>query len=147
MTPVKRRVAAVSVPLLLAVSLSACGSDGGGSDAPAAPDNASTDTFCQTYLDASESLNTDDTDEAVDAAHQLADQLAETGTPEDMSDAERNGFEKFVEFLGGVDSGDVDDLEGQDVADVFGDDAGDVEAFLTYIGSSCVPDLPTDLPS
>lgn len=143
MTPMKRRVAAVSAPLLLALSLSACG--GGG--ASGAPDDASTDDFCKVYLDSFDTLNTDDTGKAVDAAHELADKLAETGTPKDMSDEQRNGFEQFVDFLGKVDSGDVEGLKGQDTSDVFGGDAGDVEAFLTYIGTSCVPDIPTDIPS
>ena len=81
------------------------------------------------------------------------------GTPEDIDEYARNGFEVFVQFLSDVDADDIDKFDEADptdqgaFADTLGideDEAKDVIAFITYAATSCIPgadDLPTDLPT
>lgn len=139
MTPLKRRVATVSAPLLLAFSLTACGG-GGGSDAP---DNASQEEFCKAFTD------TPDGEDA-NAAHDYADKLKDVGTPDSIDGDAREGFELYVDFLGDVSDDDIKKFsESSDPSDVF-DNKGDLEkitAFYTEAFGQCSPDLPTDIPS
>lgn len=157
MTSLKRRISLVGVPALLALSLTAC--SGSSTDASGAPDDASLDDFCSAFGGLGDLVDAgDDTDAAVDAANDLAADLDEVGTPSDLSEDQRNGFEEYVKFLGDIDSSDVDELASSDEADVFGDSADDVTGFIQYAITSCpdalsdltgdLPDLPsdTDLP-
>jgi hypothetical protein len=138
--PARRRVAAVSAPLFLALSLTACG--GGGSEAEGAPEDASSEDFCAAFQDIGEDFDSDDTGQAVDAANEYGANLAEVGTPSDFSEDARTGFETYVGFLEEVDEGDVEELESSESAeDVFGDDAEAVTAFLTEAATVCAPEL------
>ena len=47
-------------------------------------------------------------DEQADAAHEVADKFNDVGTPEDMPEDARNGFEVFIGFLGDVDADDIE---------------------------------------
>lgn len=149
MTPLKlratHRLAAVAAPLLLALSLSACGGDddgGDGGSADDAPDSASVEDFCDTFLASSEV-----TDGA--GIKDFADALAEVGTPDDMSDEEREGFEVFVAVAQDVDEGAT--LEDLDDPDVSADEEAAVTAFIGYATTNCADqllgDVPTDAPS
>jgi len=143
----RRRAAAISAPLLLALSLTACG----GSDASGAPEDASVEEFCAAFSDFGEGFDSDDTERAVEAANDYAERLSEIGTPEDLSDEARQGFEAYVGYLGDVDEGDVEDLnESGDAGDIFGEgDADAVTTFLNEAGTACVPslgDLESELP-
>jgi hypothetical protein len=161
----KRSLATGAAVVIAGLSLVACGSDddgggGGGGDAGDSPDNASTEDFCKVFTDVTSDLSGGGSaDEQADAAHEVADKFSDVGTPEDMPEDARNGFEVFIGFLADVDS---DDIEAFDEADPTDDDAfadalgidkdevADVTAFFTYAATACVPDigeLPTDLPS
>ncbi len=143
--PLRRRVAAVSAPLLLALSLTACG---GGSDASGAPDDASSEDFCAIFLDQSDDLgNSDDSGKQLEAAQDLADSLTEVGTPADFSDEAREGFELFVEAIDDLDEGDIEDFaDSEDASDIFDeDDAAKVEAFTTAAVQSCIGGLSDEL--
>lgn len=48
-------------------------------------------------------------DELVDLVHAWGDELARTGTPDNMSAEARAGFEKLVGRIDGLESGDVDE--------------------------------------
>ena len=162
MTSLMRRISLVGTPALLAVSLTACG--GSGTDATGAPDDASVADFCDTFGGLGDLVDAgDDADAAVDAANDFAADLDDVGTPSDVTDDQRDGFEAYVKFLGEVDSSDVEDLADSDEADVFGDDADNVTGFIQYAITSCpdalgsltgdvpdvdVPELPSgsDLP-
>ncbi len=107
-----------------------------------APDSASVEDFCATFLTSSE---------VSDGAgiKDFADALAEVGTPDDMSEEEREGFEVFVAVAQEVDeSATLDDLEDPDVSD---DEEAAVTAFIGYATTNCADqllgDLPSDLPS
>ena len=151
MTPLKRRAAAMVAPVLLAVSLSACG---GGPDAAGAPDDASTEEFCALFEDDAEL-------DSADQASDFAEKMAEVGTPAEITGEAREGFETTVEFLGDVSDDDIKKFDEADdpsaLDDIFGgeDEAQKVVAFLTEQATVCNPelelpdveDLPTELPS
>ncbi len=137
--PLNRRVAAVSAPLLLALSLTACG----GSDAASAPEDASAEEFCDVFLNQSGEAAADDAKAQLDEARDLADQLSEVGTPADFSDEAREGFEVFIDFIADLDEGDVEGFnDASDPSEIFGaDDAEKVATFTTAAAQACVPDM------
>jgi hypothetical protein len=72
-----------------------------------------------------------------DDVDEWVDELKDTGTPGDIADDERNGFEVLVDAL---DDADVDDLDdGSSLEDVVKDseDRKDVEKFFAYYGKTC----------
>ena len=75
--------------------------------------------------------------------------LGDTGTPEDIPEDARNGFETFIDA---VDELDYDDVKNADEDENFGideDDEKDFEAFFAYAGTTCAEELgvPTDIPT
>lgn len=116
-----------------AVALSAC--SGIAADSPT---DAATEEFCAAYLDVSST------------ATEVAERLADVGTPEDISSEERNGFEVFVEGLDN--EGDTPRIEVGSV-NVPEDDQADGNAFRVYADQKCSdlttggPGAPTGTPS
>jgi hypothetical protein len=127
------RVALVGAGVaLMAGMLTGCGGD--------APGDASKEDFC----DAFEKVGNagDDFGKGKDAISELED----TGTPDDISDDAREGFEILLDVVDGADSS----KEAEEAADDLSkDDAEKVEAFTTYTIKKCTDlgDLPSDLPS
>ncbi len=133
MTPIKRPVAAASASMLLALALSACGGGGSG-----APEDASTEEFCEAYLE----IGTLEDGADIKA---YADNLGEVGTPEDIGEDERAGFEVFIEAASDVeDDASLEDIEEPDVSE---EENADAEAFIAYASEACVGSLPDDLPT
>ncbi|WP_109505282.1 hypothetical protein [Nocardioides speluncae] len=120
-----RHVLTGAAMLLVVGTTAACGGD--------APDDASKGDFCEAFssvtkLDDGKDLNA------------LGDELEEVGTPDDISDEERDGFEVFVEAAQDVDEdAKPDDFEGE--ADFSKDEDKDVEAFTTYASKKCADEL------
>ena len=132
MTPLKR-VAAVTAPLLLALSLTACGGGASG-----APDDASKEDFCEAFTSTPEGGDSDDVDANIDAAHDYGDKLADVGTPSDIDGDARDGFEAYVDAIKDLDKDDIDEFEDAENADdVFGDDGDKVTAFITEASTLC----------
>ena len=102
-----------------------------------APTDASVEDFCAAYL-------FDGT------AEETAQEMAEVGTPEGVSDEVRNGFETYVDALN--DEGDTANADVLTV-EVPEDDRADGEAFVEYVGTTCAgqggapTEAPTDAPS
>lgn len=140
MTRIKRPAAAVGAAALLAFSLTACGGS---------PDDASKEDFCEAYSSQSDdSFNTEDPDKAAEALNDYADKLDEVGTPDDISDDARHGFEVIVDAFGDVDGDDLKDEDAQKaLEDKYKDDEDDVNAFFEYATKKCIGDIPTDIPS
>ena len=141
--PIRRRAAAVSAPLLLALSLTACGGD----DASSAPEDASSEEFCKVFLDQDTEIDSEDTDAQLKAAQEVADQLSEVGTPADFTDEERDGFEVLIEFINDLDADDVEEFtNADDPSEVLDeDDAAKVTAFTAAAAEACIGDLGGDL--
>jgi hypothetical protein len=159
MTPIKRLAAAGSTAALLAFSLTACGGDAStdASQKSSAPTDASTDDFCEAFNSSTdvfadidpEGEPSEQAGEAVDAFKEYADKLEKVGTPDGISDDEREGFEIIVEELGDLDEGEVEkyleDPSGEDIAQVSEDDEKKVDAFTAYAGEECAaPETPTE---
>ena len=132
------RVLGGSGALLLALSMSACVDDGSG-----APSDASVENFCDSYF-AMFSGGMDDIDPQAstreqgramaEALRSWAAEMDEVGTPEDMSDEAREGFELTVRVATGLDAGDV--LE--DLDDDFSEhELAATQAFEEYATQNC----------
>lgn len=151
MKSITRPFAAAGAAVLLSLSLTACG--GGG-----APTDASAEEFCGTGDELSglfDDIAEDDYEGFVDAAGQAADKFEEVGTPEDISDEAREGFETLIEALGSLDAGEVEDSvteltenaesagdidQNALVNELFGIEEGDqdkVQAFTEYSSEAC----------
>lgn len=137
MNRIKRPAVTLGAAALLAVSLTACG--GGG--ASGAPEDASTDDFCSAFEDYGTAFSSVEgekpTEEEFDEIIDKVDAISEVGTPEDISEGEREGFEIFVDELGDLDYSDVEDAEGSNLVEVSDDDNAKVEEFVTYAGETC----------
>ncbi len=147
MTRIKRPIAVVGATALLSFSLTACGG---------APTDASKDDFCKSVGGVFETLFAADADgpsedqwkDVQDAVSELED----TGTPDGISDDERNGFEVFTEAVADADYDDIKDSD-DEIPGVDKDDQADGEKFFSYAAETCpedigipdVEDLPTDV--
>lgn len=132
--------------LALVASLGAC-SDDGGSSGSSAPDDASLDEFCETFNGLFDQVLSEDVagDSAamVRALKDWAKEIEDVGTPSDMPEDARHGFELFIEQAENIDEGaTLADLEkiGEDLSE--GDQA-DGEAFSTWTQDNCPLDLPS----
>ena len=134
-----RPVAALGAAAL-ALSLTACG--GGASDAP---DDASEEDFCEAFNNAYEPLaSSEDAELSEDQFNEFQDgvaEIGEVGTPEGISEEEREGFEIFVEeiadlsyddFQESVESGD------EELPGVSQEDSDKAGAFAEYAGKTCL---------
>jgi len=143
MTFIKRCAVAGTTAVLLAFSLTACGGDDA-SDASDAPDDASVEDFCEAFNE-DDGLDEDaSAEEQVDAAKEQADKVIEAGTPEDMTDDEREGFEIFVDAIKDLDEDAIKDFEGAEDENAYREALGvdedefeKVTAFLTYSSEAC----------
>jgi hypothetical protein len=118
-----RRLLSAAGLVLVAGTLTACGGP---------PDDASKSDFCKSIAAApsEDKPSQDDVDEWVD-------ELKDTGTPKDIDDDERNGYEVLVDALDDADVDDLGDDSGfEDLVDD-GDDRKDVEKFLDYYAEAC----------
>ncbi len=143
--------------LALAASLTACGGSDGGSGS-AAPDDASKDDFCEGFNGLFEKVlaqaTSGDSSAMITALKDWAGDMEDVGTPSDMPDDARRGFELFVEQAKNLDEdATLADLEtlGEDFSDA---DQADGEAFSAWTEENCPIDLPglpsidsSDLPS
>lgn len=147
-----RRAAAASTLLLLA-PLSACGGD---DDASSAPESASTDDFCTAYNSLYESLMQaspsagEEQDAAVQALREWTERMRDTGTPEEMPDDARRGYELVLDTADDIDeNSSMEDLEslGDDLTE---EEQADAEAFSAWAQEECpmdAPGLPTEAPT
>jgi hypothetical protein len=93
----------LAVPLLVVGLLAGCGDDGGGGAAT----NATVEEFCQPFVDLAQEFASNGADvsdaDALKIAKDTAEKLRKAGTPEDMPEDARKGFELVVEKLGDLD--------------------------------------------
>jgi hypothetical protein len=144
-TRTARRLSAIAAPLLLAASLTACGGD----DGSGAPEDASKEDFCKVYNDDGDLDSIDpkaspkeQAKKVVDALKEATDKLADTGTPKDIPDDARDGFEVFVDTIGNLDEDKVAKaIENKDTKfledAVDKDDEKKVDAFTKWAGDYC----------
>lgn len=153
----RSRVVAAAGALVLLGSLAACGGDDGDGGGDAAPADATQEEFCQAFADVFTGIvgAGDDEQAQIAAVKESVAELEEVGTPEDIPEDARRGFEVFVDLIGDLD----EDMTAEDLesfgADISEDDNADAEAFTTWATQEC-PDafsgmlgggMPSDLPS
>jgi hypothetical protein len=136
----KKILAAASL-LLVAGTAAACG---GG-----APSDASTDEFCKTQQSILEDMPTPkagaepDSKEVVKALKLWAERVEETGTPEDISDEARKGFEFQVKLIRDLD----DDADKEDLVkidkEMSDEEQAQSDAFDKYVQDTCGSPDPT----
>lgn len=131
-----RRLGAAAGLAIAAATFTACGSQ----DAGGAPEDASVGDFCDAYVSnpAFSGSEQEPTQEEVD---EFVDRLLDTGTPEDMSDSERTGFEAVVDIMRGLDVDDSEEDTARMLEEQFEDSEKDVEAFIGYAGEKCADEI------
>lgn len=123
-----RHVLTGAAMILVVGTTAACGGS--------APTDASKEDFCEAY-GAIGDLDQDSTGEDL---QDYGKELEDVGTPDDMSDEERNGFEVYVDALKDAD-GDkkIEDIDEPDLSD---DEEKDAEAFSDYASEKCKDEVP-----
>ncbi|GCD90081.1 hypothetical protein [Nocardioides sp. LS1] len=147
---VRSRVALAASALVLAGSLTACGG-GGGDKASDAPASASKDEFCTAYnslFDAFKDNTSAPSDsETVKAIKDWAAKMKETGTPQDIPDDARRGFEAIIDTVAKI----KDDATQDEIKALTGalnsSDQKDTEAFGTWATDLCPLPMPSSPPS
>ncbi|WP_309649265.1 hypothetical protein [Nocardioides sp.] len=129
---------------VLALVLAGCG--GGG--ASGAPTDASQDEFCEKYttgfLNAFEEIDPEASEQEqaeaiLESLKTWADDMSEVGTPDDMSDEARDGFELTIESIQDLNADDLQDEEAMaELEDeLSGDDKEAAAALQTYVTDNC----------
>lgn len=139
MTPIKRPLAAAGAAVLLALSLTACG---GG-----APADASVEDFCKVTQDEAgqedffKAIEDEDWDKIAELIEDQAAEVEEVGTPDDISDDAREGFEIQLEAAQGISADDIEkafkDDEDPFEADLSDEEKKKVEAYTEYENETC----------
>lgn len=157
----RTRLTVTTAALLVGAATSACGGGGSGGGAPT---DASEEDFCQTQTSLLEDLMPADmtnpelpSDEKMAKAVQdWARKIEDVGTPEDISDDARKGFEAIVEQADKVDASDFS-IEKLEELEAGGKDASaearkQADAFEKYLTETCgnplddleMPELPAE---
>ena len=122
-----------SAALLLAALLGGCGGP---------PTDASKGEFCGVltdFYDDTAQMGTTDTRAAVAALKRVADRLEEVGTPSDIPDSARVGFEKTIERIQGL----SDDASPADLQ-LSSEEQEHADAFGRYVAAEC-PETATSV--
>ena len=140
----RTRLALSSAVLLVGAVTTACG--GGGSGAPA---DASEEEFCDAQSSLLEDLlpedmTTPEMPSNEDMAQSVQDwgaEIEEVGTPEDIPDAARAGFEAIVEQAKDIDAADFDTEKLEELemggADASAEVKEQAQAFSDYLTETC----------
>jgi hypothetical protein len=141
---VKKLSLLAAMALLLGL-LAGCGGD----DSSAAPEGASVEDFCGVFLDLAQTAQEQGADasdaDAVKLLKDLADELEDVGTPEDMPQDAQDGLQLLIDKIKDL----PDDATAEDLANVEKDfseeDKANQQALQTYLAEKCVPSaLPSD---
>ena len=155
----KHSLLAASLVLVAAAAVG-CGG-GGGSGGGGTPSDASADDFCGVFDDfnaAVVELGEDaENSELIAALKDTGEELEEVGTPEDISDDARAGFELTVKTIEDLDD-DASEKELESLEEDFSDEEKEQsDAFNEYLSETCeggsgepseVPsEVPTEVPT
>lgn len=130
-----KRLALPAVLIAATAGLTACGGDGG-------PTDASHDDFCKVQTSFLDDLNADTSeDEAMKKIKELADDMEETGTPENISDDARKGFELTIKAIKDLPD-DADKKDFEEIEKDFSKEEKDqMKAFDEYSSKECKDEM------
>ena len=141
---IRTRLSVTSAVLVVGALTAACGGGGGG-----APTDASEKDFCDTQTSLLDDLVPDDMsnpempsdEEMATAVKEWGEELEEVGTPENIPDDARAGFETIVEQAADIEASDFS-IENLEQLQQGGEDASaetkkEAEAFSTYLTETC----------
>ena len=158
-TTSRTRLTASTAVLLIGAAASACGGGGAGGGAPT---DASEKEFCQTQTSLLEDLMPADMsnpelpsdEQMAKAVKDWGAKIDQVGTPEDISDDARKGFERIIEMADEIDASDFS-IEKLEQLEAGGKDASaeaqkQADAFEKYLTDTCgnplddleVPEMP-----
>ncbi|MDT9593203.1 hypothetical protein RDV89_08995 [Nocardioides zeae] len=123
-----KRVMSLAALALAGATLTACGSS--------APTDASKDDFCEAFTEAATDWYPESEDEEIDTTGAI-ETLEETGTPEDIGEDARNGFEVYIDALDEINGNSIADYDGEDPVEVSEDDEADFDALSEYVTQEC----------
>jgi hypothetical protein len=154
-TTSRTRLTVSTAALLIGAAASACGGGGSGGGAPS---DASEKEFCQTQSSLLEDLMPDMSSTELPSDEQMAKavkdwakKIEQVGTPDDISDDARKGFEAMVEQANEIDASDFS-IEKLEQLEAGGKDASaeakkQADAFEKYLTGTCGNPLDNlDLP-
>ena len=155
-TTSRTRLTVSTAALLIGAAASACGGGGAGGGAPS---DASEKEFCQTQSSLLEDLMPADMsnpelpsdEQMAKAVKDWGAKIEQVGTPEDISDDAREGFERIVEMADEIDAADFS-IEKLEQLEAGGKDASaearkQADAFEKYLTDTCGNPLDNlDLP-
>jgi hypothetical protein len=129
--------------ILVAGGAVGCGDDGGGGGGLTGNNAPSTDDFCGALKDFqddfSEADPTKDLEGYIKSLKDAAQKLEDVGTPDDMPDDAKEGFDITLETIKGLeDDATLEDLA--KIGDVSEEDQKKIDALDDYIAKEC-PDL------
>jgi len=134
---VTRLLAGLGALVSLTGALTACGggtSSGTTTEPAGAPTNASKADFCRTF----ESSNSDA------KPSEVAARLEAVGTPDDIPDSARRGFEVLVDKMSRLTASDPSDSDLAKMAQgLKAGDLSDVRDFISYYVRECAGSLPS----
>ena len=156
----RTRLTVTTVALLVGAAASACGGGGAGGGAPT---DASEKEFCQTQSSLLEDLMPDlsstelpSDEQMATAVKDWAKKIEDVGTPEDISDDARKGFEAIVAQANEIDASDFS-IEKLEELEAGGEDASaearkQADAFEKYLTETCgnpledleMPEMPAE---
>lgn len=137
--------------VLVAATALGCGGDGGGDEASeaettGAPENASTEEFCQNFTDFNTAVMQLGQDakptELIAALKDAGVKFEETGTPEGATTEQRAGFEVFVDMINDVDEDATEEELSKLESNLSAEEQEQLESFTTYVGETCAPAPP-----
>lgn len=142
MKNVKRPIGAIAASVLLGLSLTACGGDGGGDDIDVAdaPKDADKAEFC----DAVNAMDIEEDELTEDSFEEFQDKLveiAEIGTPEEITGDARKGFELLVETMSEMsfdEAKEFEDSESTEFPDMSSEESAMVFTFFMETGELCM---------
>ena len=148
-TTSRTRLAVTTTVLLIGAAASACGSGGGVGVGGGAPTDATEKEFCQTQSSLLKDLMPADMsnpelpsdEQMAKAVKDWAKKIEDVGTPEDISDDARKGFEAIVEQANEIDASDFS-IEKLEELEAGGKDASaeakkQADAFEKYLTETC----------
>lgn len=145
-----RRAAVATGTAALVLSLSACGDDDKGDDkgeaGSDAPVGASQEEFCDAFnavLGDMAAIETQPTEAQWSELQDKVETLADVGTPEDISDDNRDGYEVLVKAVTETDYDDSLDFSGR-IPGASESEQAKATSFVQYAATLCVDASPTE---